>query len=80
MIIGISINAFAEPDAIKKFIIKTDARGYRFVITIDVPFGTQLTGKIHNLQDYIIDNVEKYTGILLEEVSIIIDKITTDKK
>ena len=65
---------------VKKFIIKKDARGYRFVITIDVPFGTQLTGKIHNLQDYIIDNVEKYTGILLEEVSIIIDKITTEKK
>ena len=64
----------------KKLKIKTDARGYRLILTIDVPFGTQLTGKIHNLQKYIIDNVEKYTGILIEEVSIIIDKITnTDK-
>ena len=65
---------------VKKLKIKTDARGYRLILTIDVPFGTQLTGKIHNLQKYIIDNVEKYTGILIEEVSIIIDKITnTDK-
>jgi len=40
-----------------------------------VPFGTQLTGKIHKLQQYIIDKIETYTGILIEEVSIIIDKI-----
>ncbi|QTQ14024.1 hypothetical protein HRQ91_05905 [Treponema parvum] len=61
---------------VKKFTIKTDSRGYRFIITIDVPFGNQLTGKIHALQQYVIDNIERYTGILVEEVSIIIDKIT----
>lgn len=64
---------------VKKLSIKTDAQGYRFVITIDIPFGTQLTGKIHNLQSYIIDNIERYTGILIEEVSIIIDKITAQQ-
>lgn len=66
-----------EPDiVIKKIQIKTNAHGYRIVITIDVPFGTQLTGKIHKLQSYIIDQIESFTGILIEEVSIIIDKIT----
>ncbi len=60
---------------VKKMAIKTDAQGYRIIITIDVPFGTQLTGTIHNLQKYIIENIEKYTGILIEEVSIVIDKI-----
>jgi uncharacterized alkaline shock family protein YloU len=40
-----------------------------------VPYGTQLGGNIHNLQQYIIDNIERYTGILIEEVNIIIDKI-----
>ena len=65
---------------VKKLHIKTDDRDYRLVVTIDIPFGTQLTGTIHNLQSYIISNIEKYTGILIEEVSIIIDKITqTDK-
>jgi uncharacterized alkaline shock family protein YloU len=44
------------------------------VITIDVPYGTQLGGNIHELQRYIIDNIERYTGILIEEVNIIIDK------
>ena len=66
-----------DPDVkIKKISIKTDARGYRLVVTIDVPFGTQLTGKVHRLQQYIIDKIESFTGILIEEVSIIIDKIT----
>ena len=40
-----------------------------------MPFGTQLTGKIHKLQKYIIDKIESYTGILIEEVSIVIDCI-----
>ena len=61
---------------IKKISIKTDNRGYRLIVTIDVPFGTQLTGKVHKLQQYIIDKIESFTGILIEEVSIIIDKIS----
>lgn len=66
-----------EPDVrVNKMTIKTDSRGYRIIITIDVPFGTQLTGKIHKMQKYIIDKIESYTGILIEEVSIVIDKIT----
>jgi uncharacterized alkaline shock family protein YloU len=60
---------------IKKMVVKDDEQGYRLVITIDVPYGTQLGGNIHDLQQYIIDNIERYTGILIEEVNIIIDKI-----
>ena len=73
------VNEFSPEIRIKKLSIKTDSRGYRLVITIDVPFGRQLTGEIHNLQQYVIENIEKYTGILIEEVSIIIDKITVNK-
>ena len=61
---------------IKKIVVRDDKMGYRLVITIDVPYGTQLGGNIHELQQYIIENIERYTGILIEEVNIIIDKIT----
>jgi len=61
---------------IKKILVKDAEMGYRLVITIDVPYGTQLGGNIHDMQRYIIDNIERYTGILIEEVNIIIDKIT----
>ena len=60
---------------VNKMTIKTNSRGYKIIITIDVPFGPQLTGKIHKLQKYIIDKIESYTGILIEEVSIVIDCI-----
>jgi hypothetical protein len=72
------IHCVMEKDSeirIKKILVKDDEMGYRLVITIDVPYGTQLGGNIHELQQYIIENIEQYTGILIEEVNIIIDKI-----
>jgi ABC-type dipeptide/oligopeptide/nickel transport system ATPase component len=60
---------------IKKILVRDREMGYQLVITIDVPYGIQLGGDIHELQRYVIDNIERYTGILIEEVNIIIDKI-----
>ena len=60
---------------VKKIQVRNSEMGYRLVITIDVPYNVQLGGNIHNLQQYIIDNIERYTGILIEEVNIIIDRI-----
>lgn len=62
---------------VQKLTIKTDERGYKLKLLMDVPFGVQLTGKIHSLQQSIIDKIESYTGILIEEVAITIDKIIT---
>jgi len=70
------VDEFNPNIGIKKIVVKEDGQGYRLVITIDVPYGTQLSGNIHELQQYLIDNIERYTGILIEEVNIIIDKIT----
>jgi uncharacterized alkaline shock family protein YloU len=66
---------FDTPVTVKKLGIRTTEHGYRIVLTVDMPFGTQLTGQIHGLQEYIISSIEKYTGMSIEEVSIIIDKI-----
>ena len=60
---------------IKKILVKETDIGYRLVITIDVPYGTQLGGKIQEMQQYIINDIERYTGIFIVEVNIIIDKI-----
>ena len=70
-----------SPDVkVKKISVKKDNRGYKLVVTIDVPFGTQLTGKVHKLQQYIIDKIESFTGILIEDVNIIIDKISMENR
>ncbi|MDR0441900.1 MAG: hypothetical protein LBH44_00665 [Treponema sp.] len=70
------VDEYNQNIKIKKILVKDAEMGYRLVITIDVPYGTQLGGNIHELQQYIIDNIERYTGILIEEVNIIIDKIS----
>jgi len=73
------INEFDQAVKVKKLNIKTDSHGYRLIVTVDVPFGKQLTGEIRNMQQYIVENIERFTGILIEEVSIVIDKITMVK-
>jgi uncharacterized alkaline shock family protein YloU/adenylate kinase family enzyme len=70
------VDEYNQDIKIKKILVKDDKMGYRLVITIDVPYGIQLGGNIHEMQQYIIENIERYTGILIEEVNIIIDKIT----
>jgi adenylate kinase family enzyme len=70
------VDEYNQDIRIKKILVRDDEMGYRLAITIDVPYGIQLGGNIHELQQYIIDNIERYTGILIEEVNIIIDKIT----
>ncbi|MDR3276564.1 MAG: ATP-binding protein [Treponema sp.] len=69
------VDEYNQNIRIKKIVVKDDDAGYRLVITIDVPYGTQLGGNMHDLQQYIIDNIERYTGILIEGVNIIIDKL-----
>ena len=74
------VEEFDDQIRIKKMTVKTDPQGYKLIITIDVPFGTQLTGKIHKMQEYIVENIEQFTGILIEDVHIIIDKITRNQE
>jgi hypothetical protein len=71
-----AIGNFDSDVRIKRLAIRTDANGYRFILTIDVPFGMPLAQTINKLQQYIIDTIENFTGILIEEVSVIIDRIT----
>ena len=73
------VDEYNEHIFIKKISVKDDKNGYRLVITLDVPFGLQLGGDMHELQQYIIDNIERYTGILIEEVNIIIDRIREEQ-
>jgi len=70
------VDEYNQNIKIKKIHVKNAEMGYQLVITIDVPSGFQLGDNIHELQQHIIDNIERYTGILIEEVNIIIDKIT----
>ncbi|MDR0383082.1 MAG: hypothetical protein LBH50_03760 [Spirochaetaceae bacterium] len=69
------VGEFDDGFKAKKIDVRDTEAGYRLVITIDVSFGIPLEKKINELLRYITDNIEKYTGILIEEVNIIIDKV-----
>jgi len=69
------VGQFNELINLKSLTIKTDEVGYKFYIMIDVPFGSQLADTALKLKSYIIDMIEKVSGILIEDVSIVIDKI-----
>jgi adenylate kinase family enzyme len=69
------VNEYNAGIPVKKIAVKDSELGYRLVITIDIPFGTPLGGNMYAMQQYIIDSIERFTGILIEEVNIIIDKI-----
>jgi hypothetical protein len=45
-------------------------------VHIAVPYGLQVTGLIHNLQGYIVQNIEDYTGITLSKVDVIVDSVS----
>ena len=69
------VDEYNKDIKIKKILVKDEEIGYRLIMTIDVPYGIQLGGNIHEMQQFIIEDIERYTGILIEEVNIIIDKI-----
>ena len=69
------VDEYNKDIKIKKILIKDEEIGYRLIMTIDVPYGIQLGGNIHEMQQFIIEDIERYTGILIVEVNIIIDKI-----
>ena len=70
------VDEFDDSIRIQKISVRSDSQGYRLTVTIEVPFGKQLSGNIHNLQQYIIDNIERFTGILIEEVNLVIDRFS----
>ena len=73
------VKDFDKGIAIKKLTVKTDSSGCKIVIVADLPFETQLITKIYQLQEWVIGNIEKKTGILIEDVNIVIDKIIRNK-
>jgi hypothetical protein len=50
--------------------------GYRLVLLVDLPENREFGELITSLQQYVIEDIERFTGILIEEVNIVVDKFT----
>ncbi|MBL8967912.1 MAG: Asp23/Gls24 family envelope stress response protein [Spirochaetaceae bacterium] len=71
------VDEFDETVRLRKINIRSDTQGYRLTIVLEVPYGTKLASNARALQEYIIENIERFTGILIEEVNIVIDRFAT---
>jgi uncharacterized alkaline shock family protein YloU len=61
---------------LKKITIKNEANSYRIELSIAIPYGVELIPSIHEMQKYIMDSIERFTGIMIEELNVTIDSIT----
>jgi len=68
------VDEFDDSVRVRKINVRSDTQGYRLTVVLEVPFGTKLASNAHALQEYIIENIERFTGILIEEVNIVIDR------
>ena len=62
--------------SVTKVIIIERGNSYGIEVLLRVPYRSQLSGSTHALQEYIVDNIEKFTGLVLDEVNITIDSIS----
>jgi len=69
------IDEFDDTISVKKIQVKNDPGGYRLKISIHIPLGVQMSGSIHNLQEYIMESIERYAGVTINRVSITIEEL-----
>jgi uncharacterized alkaline shock family protein YloU/adenylate kinase family enzyme len=61
---------------LKKVVIKSENNAYRIEMFITIPYGVELVPNIHAMQKYITESIERFTGIMIEELNVTIDSIT----
>ena len=74
------IDEYDSEIKIMKIAVKRERRGYRIRIHIDPGYGNQLSNRLHELQAYVLDKIERFTGIIIDEVDIEISRISRRKK
>jgi hypothetical protein len=81
----LSINVYDADIKVKRISVKNarregrlagDHHGYRLVLLVDLPDNRELGDLITSLQQYVIEDIERFTGILIEEINIVVDKFT----
>ena len=74
------VDEFDPSVKVKRLAIRDDTQGYRITVVLEAPYGTKLASNAYALQEYSVDNIERFTGILVAEVNIVIDRLTTMRK
>ncbi len=68
------VKEFDDRLKVDRVIVERQKNGYRFVIMLEVPYGIRVAGTMQDLQNYIIENMDKFAGVSVNEVNIRIEK------
>lgn len=74
------VEEFAPEVKITRIIVDQGLEGYELEVRIGLPLGIEASDLLSGLQDYIITNVERYTGIHIDCLDLTIDKISKRSK
>ncbi len=73
------VREFSPGINVRKITVRPAAESYRLAIDIEVAYGVQLSGNIHQLQRYIIDNIEQFTGLIIDELDVTVQSISEQR-
>lgn len=73
------IDEYDDEVQVKKVKIKVHKSGYTIALHIIVSYGETLTGGLEQLRKYICDTIQRYTGIIIETLTISVDEIVVKK-
>ncbi len=65
----------SEHMGLNRITIQNDNGAYHLNVGIRVPYGFELATNLHSLHDFIIEKIEKYSGIIIEQLHINIEAV-----
>ncbi|MBQ0052587.1 MAG: hypothetical protein KBT11_11090 [Treponema sp.] len=69
------INGYNSRVRVKKLSVRNSKAGYIFALVVDLPMDCHLTQMSQELKNYVIQMIEKESGMFIEEIYIVIDKL-----
>jgi hypothetical protein len=67
------LDEFDDTIKVKKVLIKNEPEGYTLNVKLRVPIKLQVSGTLSELQTYIADSLERYGGMIINQVNIEVD-------
>lgn len=74
------VNEYNPEIKISKIIVTGENNGYKLEVVVRLPFGMKIGGWLHGLQLYILENIEHFTGLDLQEVNVTVGSIAKPRE
>jgi len=69
------VNEYNPEIKITKIVVASEHNAYKLEVVVRIPFGMKVSGWLHGLQLYILENIEHFTGLDLKEVNVTVGAI-----